>query len=152
MESKLKFIRVFLVMMVAWSANVVAEQLVVNQVKFSNAWVKVPMPGMRMTAGFATIENLTNSDLHLTGVKTSISAVSELHDMVMVNNVMQMRHASDGWVIAPGSTLSLEPGGKHAMLMGVKPELQSQSQVLLEFNLEGLGWIQVPALMTKSMP
>jgi hypothetical protein len=36
--------------------------------------------------------------------------------------------------------------------MGVKPELQSQSQVLLEFNLEGLGWIQVPALMTKSMP
>ena len=100
----MKFIRVFLVMMVAWSANVVAEQLVVNQVKFSNAWVKVPMPGMRMTAGFATIENLTNSDLHLTGVRTSISAVSELHDMV--NNVMQMRHASDGWDIAPASTLS----------------------------------------------
>jgi copper(I)-binding protein len=147
MESKLKFIRVFFVLMVAWSANVVAEQLVVNQVRFSNAWVKVPMPGMRMTAGFATIVNLTNSDLHLTEVRTSFSAVSELHDMVMVNNVMQMRHASDGWVIAPGSTLSLAPGGKHAMLMGVKPELKSQSQVLLEFNIEGLGWIQVPAIM-----
>ena len=152
MESKLKFIRLFLVLIVAWSANVVSGQVSENQVQFSNAWIKEPMPGMTMTAGFVEIENLTNSNLRLIGVRTSISTMSELHDMVMVNNVMQMRHATNGWVIASGSTISLAPGGKHAMLMGVDSSVDGQTEVLLEFNIEGLGWVSVPAVavMKKS--
>jgi copper(I)-binding protein len=151
MESKLKFIRVFLVLMVAWSVNVAAEQMTTKQVRFANAWVKAPMPGMRMTAGYVDIKNLTNNDLRLIGVRTSISAMSELHGMVMVNNVMQMRFASDGWVITPGTTLSLAPGGKHAMLMSINSNLQDLPEVQLEFNIEGLGWILVPAVVKKPM-
>jgi copper(I)-binding protein len=65
--------------------------------------------------------------------------MSELHDMVMVDKVMLMRFASDGWVITPGTILSLAPGGKHAMLMGVKSSVQDLSETLLEFNIVGLG-------------
>ena len=143
----MKLMRFFLITLTILSTNSYANQAATDQVKFANAWVKKPMPGMHMTAGFVEIENVTDSSLRLVAVRTSFSAHSELHSMIMVDNVMQMRKVADGWLIAPGAILTLSPGGKHAMLMGVKPELQSQSQVLLEFNIERLGWIQVPAIM-----
>ena len=152
MENKLQFIRLFLILIAVLSANVAASQSATDQVRFSNGWVKMPMPGMHMTAAFVDIENLINSDLRLIAVKTSFSAMSELHEMVMINNVMQMRHASDGWIIAPGATLNLAPGGKHAMLMGLKSLLQNHSATSLEFNIEGMGWISVPAVVKTSLP
>lgn len=131
----------------ALSMNACANQLTIDQVKFSNAWVKMPMPGMQMTAGFVNIENLSNKDLRLVAVRTPMSKVSELHSMVMVDNVMRMRQATNGWVITPGATLTLAPGGKHAMLMGMKPNLKNQLDVVLEFNIEGMGWISVPTVV-----
>ncbi len=129
----------------AFCASVFANPLTIDQVKFSNAWVKKPMPGMAMTAGFVDIKNLSGKDLKLVAVRTSVSKVAELHTMVMVDKVMQMRQIIDGWVIAPGQTLTLAPGGNHAMLMGIDADLKNKADVELEFNIEGIGWILVPA-------
>jgi len=148
----MKLIRIFLVAMAVLSANSFANQVTTDQVKFSNAWVKMPMPGMQMTAGFVDIENVTTSDIRVIAVRTSFSASSELHNMAMVNSVMQMRRAIDGWVITPGATLTLAPGGNHAMLMGLMSKLKNQSEVLLEFNIEGIGWVSVPAVVRPPKP
>ena len=151
-ENKMKLIRIFLVAVAVLSVNSFANQVTTDQVKFSNAWVKMPMPGMQMTAGFVDIENVTTSDIRVVAVRTLFSANSELHNMAMVNNVMQMRHAIDGWVITPGATLTLAPGGNHAMLMGLMSKLKNQSEVLLEFNIEGIGWVSVPAVVRPPKP
>jgi hypothetical protein len=151
-ENKMKLIRTFLVAVAVLSVNSFANQVTTDQVKFSNAWVKMPMPGMQMTAGFVDIENVTTSDIRVVAVRTSFSANSELHNMAMVNNVMQMRRAIDGWVITPGATLTLAPGGNHAMLMGLMSKLKNQSEVLLEFNIEGIGWVSVPAVVRPPKP
>ena len=148
----MKLIRIFLVAMAVLSANSFANQVTTDQVKFSNAWVKMPMPGMQMTAGFVDIENVTTSDIRVVAVRTSFSASSELHNMAMVNSVMQMRRAIAGWVITPGATLTLAPGGNHAMLMGLMSKLKNQSEVLLEFNIEGIGWVSVPAVVRPPKP
>jgi len=148
----MKLIRIFLVAMAVLSANSFANQVTTDQVKFSNAWVKMPMPGMQMTAGFVDIENVTTSDIRVIAVRTSFSASSELHNMAMVNSVMQMRRAIAGWVITPGATLTLAPGGNHAMLMGLMSKLKNQSEVLLEFNIEGIGWVSVPAVVRPPKP
>ena len=142
----------FLVALTVLSVTASANQAATDQVKFSNAWVKLPMPGMQMTAGFVDIENVTTSDVQLVAVRTSFSASSELHSMAMVNNVMQMRRAIDGWVITPGATLTLAPGGKHAMLMGLMNTLKNQSEVLLEFKIEGMGWVSVLAVVRPPKP
>ena len=142
----------FLVALTVLSVTASANQVITDQVKFSNAWVKLPMPGMQMTAGFVDIENVTTSDVQLVAVRTSFSASSELHSMAMVNNVMQMRRAIDGWVITPGATLTLAPGGKHAMLMGLMNTLKNQSEVLLEFKIEGMGWVSVLAAVRPPKP
>jgi copper(I)-binding protein len=107
----------------------------------------MPMPGMHMTAGFVDIENLSDKDIKLVAVRTPVSKVAELHTMVMVDKVMQMRQITDGWVIDSGDTLTLAPGGNHAMLMGLDPNLKNQTDVALEFNIEGMGWILVPAVV-----
>ena len=110
-----------------------------------NAWVKQPMPGMMMTAGFVEITNLSDQAVVLIDVRTPASKVAELHAMKMVDGVMKMRFAQQGWRIAVGETLTLAPGGKHAMLMGLQELLQAQQQVLLEFNFADLGWVGVKA-------
>jgi|TARA_B100000809_G_scaffold247493_1_gene276574 copper(I)-binding protein len=141
----MKLMRFFLITLTVLSINSYANQAATDQVKFANAWVKKPMPGMQMTAGFVEIENVTDSSLRLVAVRTSFSAHSELHSMIMVDNVMQMRQVADGWLIAPGSILTLSPGGKHVMLMGLKQNMKNLSEVTLEFNIEGIGWVAVPA-------
>ena len=148
----MKLIRMFLVALTVLSVTASANQAATDQVKFSNAWVKLPMPGMQMTAGFVDIENVTTSDVRLVAVRASFSANSELHNMAMVNNVMKMRRAIDGWVITPGATLTLAPGGKHAMLMGLKNKLKNKSEVLLEFKIEGMDWVSVLAVVRPPKP
>jgi len=123
-----------------------------DQILFSHAWVKMPMPGMQMSAGYVDIENTSSNDIKVIAVRTPFSRMAELHDMVMVNKVMQMRHVKDGWVITAETSLSLAPGGKHAMLVGVKPLESNQSETILEFNIEGLGWVSVTAALKVSMP
>jgi len=132
-------------LLVLTAAHASAGEALETKLSLVNAWVKRPMPGMMMTAGFVEITNLSDQPLALIGVRTAVSKVAELHAMEMVDGVMKMRYADQGWQIAVGETLALAPGGKHAMLMGLQEPLQSQQQVLLEFNFAGLGWITVNA-------
>jgi hypothetical protein len=132
-----------LLLVVAVNAN--AGDSVETKLSLANAWVKKPMPGMMMTAGFVEITNLSDQSVVLIDVRTPVSKVAELHAMKMVDGVMKMRFAEQGWHIAVGETLALAPGGKHAMLMGLQKPLQIQQQVLLEFKFEGLGWMSVNA-------
>ena len=133
----------FLLVFVA--ASVCAEENLDSKLNLVNAWIKKPMPGMMMTAGFVEITNLSEQTIVLIDVRTPVSNVAELHGMKMVDGVMKMRYADNGWPIAVGETLSLAPGGKHAMLMGLQEALQTQQQVVLEFNFVGLGWITIKA-------
>ena len=65
-----------------------ANQSLNEHLVFSNAWVKKPMPGMAMSAGYVDIENTSSADVRLIAVRISFSKMSELHNMVMVNKVM----------------------------------------------------------------
>jgi|TARA_B110001469_G_scaffold66029_1_gene63063 copper(I)-binding protein len=148
----LKILKFLWLAMIILPIHAAASELVTDQVRLSNAWIKKPMPGMQMSAGYVNIENTTTNEIRLIAVRTPFSMKSELHEMVMVENVMQMRHASDGWLIAPGASISLAPGGKHAMLMGIKSYEQNQTETPLEFHIEGMGWVSVTAILKASMP
>ncbi|HCH32653.1 MAG TPA: hypothetical protein DE045_06915 [Oceanospirillaceae bacterium] len=131
--------------LVSASVSASAEQTLETKLSLANAWIKKPMPGMMMTAGFVEITNLSDEPVVLIGVRTQVSKMAELHDMKMVDGVMKMRYAEHGWRIAVGETLTLAAGGKHAMLMGLQGPLQVQQQMQLEFNFESLGWVSVTA-------
>jgi copper(I)-binding protein len=75
-----------------------------------NGWVKEPLPGVDATAVYLSMHNPRHEADRLVSVSTDLAKVSEIHEMLMVDNVMKMRRLDSGIVIAPDQLVRLEPG------------------------------------------
>lgn len=62
----------------------------------------------------------------------------EVHDMVIKNQVMEMRHMTEGLTITKGRTMQLKPGSYHIMLMDLKQHLKGGDTVPLTLHFEAL--------------
>jgi copper(I)-binding protein len=76
------------------------------------------MPAMSMGAVYLTIENRGGEADRLLSVMSARGEAS-LHETLLEDGVSKMRERADGFEIAPGETLVLEPGGRHIMLMAL---------------------------------
>jgi copper(I)-binding protein len=94
----------------------------------SNAWVRPVVKGQRVTGGYLQIKAL--EAVTLLAVASSVAGQSELHEMKMDGDVMRMR-ALPSLSIAAGQTVSLQPGGNHLMLMGLKQPIAAGAKVPL---------------------
>jgi len=75
-------------------------------------------PARAMTgAGYLSIKNNGDTADSLIGVEADFPRVM-LHDTVVENDIASMSHI-EAAEIAPGETLTFEPGGKHIMFMGL---------------------------------
>lgn len=92
-----------------------------ESVVLEDGWVKSADSGM--SAAFGELENTGDSDVTVVSVTSPASTAMELHETVEnESGQMVMREKADGFTIAAGTSLSLEPGGNHLMLMDlVKP-------------------------------
>lgn len=84
----------------------------------------IAMGAMVTSAAYMQIENAGEIDLTLVSAAADVSDVVEVHEVTMVDNVMQMRPVEGGIVIPAGESVSLEPGGYHVMLIGVKNTIE----------------------------
>lgn len=78
-----------------------------------------PMPGRSMSAGFMTMTNNTDETVSITSVSSPDYGMVEIHESSIEDGVAKMRQI-DALEIAPGSTVTLERGGLHLMLMRAK--------------------------------
>ena len=100
-----------------------------------DAWTKATESGM--TGSFATLENTTDEDVHITGVHSELSAVVELHTMVDDGSgQMVMQEAPDGFTVKAGETHELAPGGDHVMFMDLQEPLLPGDTVDYVLELE----------------
>lgn len=68
-------------------------------------------------AGYLSISNTTGSDVTLRGASAEGVGRIELHESLLGDDgTMAMAARPEGFVIASGETVTLEPGGKHLML------------------------------------
>ncbi|WP_068478056.1 copper chaperone PCu(A)C [Pseudoclavibacter helvolus] len=87
-----------------------------ESVTVENTWVKAADSGM--SAAFGEINNTGEGDVTIVSVASPASTALELHETVEnETGEMTMREKGGGFTIAPGETLTLEPGGNHIMLM-----------------------------------
>ncbi len=78
--------------------------------------VTEPMPGTRMSAGYLSLTNNTPEDINISRVVSAQFASTEMHESTLEDGVAKMRRIPQ--LIVPGhSTVTLERGGKHLMLM-----------------------------------
>ena len=101
-----------------------------DEIKVSKAFIKMPRPGVDVTAGFATVK--ASSDLKVIEVSNKNFKKIELHSMKMANGVMEMRKLTNP-KLGPNSPLILSPGNDHLMLFGIKEKLVPGENLDLTF-------------------
>ena len=121
LKMKLSFLTLILISSFAYGAD---------EIKISKAFIKLPRPGVDVTAGFATVR--ASTDLKVIEVSNKNFKKIELHSMKMNNGVMEMRKLTDP-KLGPNSPLILSPGNDHLMLFGIKEKLEPGENLDLTF-------------------
>jgi hypothetical protein len=86
----------------------------------------------------------------LLSAESQVAAAVEMHETkIDENDVMRMTLLSKIEVPAEGS-VSLEPGGKHIMLINLKQELKPAEKISLTLNFEKAGPLTVEAEVRQS--
>ena len=121
LRMKLSFVTLILISSIVFGAD---------EINISKAFIKLPRPGVDVTAGFATIK--TNINLKVMNVSNKNFKNIELHSMKMTYGVMEMRKLIEP-KLGPNSPLVLSPGNNHLMLFGIKEKLKSGENLDLTF-------------------
>jgi copper(I)-binding protein len=111
-----------------------------QELHMTDGWVRVSEYSDHvdgMTGAFATFDNHTDHDITIVGGTAEIAGMVEVHEVVMIDDEMKMQAKEGGIVIPAGESLTLEPGGLHIMLMGLKQPILVGDKVTMTIDLEG---------------
>jgi copper(I)-binding protein len=105
-----------------------------GEVKVVEGRVTIPPPGMRMSAGYFTIENGTAKDVEVKALTSDAFDAVEMHETRTENGVSSM-HPLTSLSVPSGQSVAFEPGGKHLMLFGPKVALARDAVVTIAFTV-----------------
>ena len=116
--------------------------------KIRDAWVLEPNPAREIGAGFMTIENPGDEAVAIVGASSKAAEVVEIHQMKMEDGIMKMRML-DRLEIPAHSSVKLEPGGLHLMLIRLTGKLVEGDSVEIELKLADGEHLEVTAPVRK---
>ena len=138
---KLKNLTVFFAFLGCFVFSVMAQAQTQAQVPsqsptvtVANAWARASVKGQSATGVFMNLKSTTHSQL--VGVSTSVAKVSQVHQMIMDNNVMKMNALPNGLELKAGSWVELKPGGYHIMLSDLQKVLEKDSKIDLQLTFQ----------------
>jgi periplasmic copper chaperone A len=111
----------------------------IADVTVKDAWVRTTVPGQKGTGAFMSIT--AKSDLRLVGASSAAAGVTEVHEMKMNGDIMQMRAVS-GVDLPAGKVVALQPGGFHVMLLDLKTALPKNATVPLTLMFKDAKGVQ----------
>ncbi|MEO1168359.1 MAG: copper chaperone PCu(A)C [Pseudomonadota bacterium] len=109
-----------------------------------DAWVRLPAVDGRPAAGYFMLNGGEAGDT-LLAIDSERVATIELHETVMEDGAMRMRPIMSA-EMPPGEAVSFEPGGRHAMLFGVDPEITPGTSLTLNFRFDSGRDVSVDAV------
>ena len=107
---------------------------VAKGIEITNAWARATFALAKTGAGYFTLTNHRQEDVVLVSASVSetVATMVELHETVMVDDLMRMRELEQGITVPAGATVAFTPGGKHMMFMGLKKGLSVGEQFTVE--------------------
>ena len=116
------------------------------EVEVSDGWARASAGAGGVAAAYLTLTN-RGGETALTGVETPLAGHAGLHATSEEGGVMRMRMV-DRIPLAPGASVTLQPGGLHVMLMGLAEPLVEGDRLALTLIFEDGGRIdtEVPVL------
>ena len=129
----------------------------------SSAPIEIKAPWLRATpknapviGGYATITNKGSAEDRIIGASIPVAAKAEVHTMSMKDGVMHMERLEDGLAVAPGATVTLEPGGNHLMFLKPTEQVKEGQSIKGAIVFEKAGAVPVTfavgAIGAKSAP
>ncbi len=116
-------------------------------IEIERAWSRASIGTDRPGVVYLTIRNTGAADDELTGITTTVADRPMLHETIVIDGIASMPHVMSVLVPA-GGTVALQPGGFHAMLMGLNQTLENGATfpVTLRFRHAGAVTVDVDIL------
>lgn len=103
------------------------------------------LPGRMMSAAYLSLSNNSRQAIRINRVSSPNFVTVALHESSIEDGVAKMRPVEE-LVIAPGSTIALQPGGLHLMLMQPKGDAD---RVSLNFYQDTTLLLSVETKITR---
>ncbi len=127
----------------AFSLAALADPLQVE-----DAQVRAVPPVSTTTAAFMVLRNAGERDLAVVDARSPAAGITELHNHVDVDGVMQMRRV-DEIAVPAGGSVELAPGGLHLMLIDLVAPLHEGDEVEITLVLDGDETLSLTAPVTR---
>lgn len=112
-------------------------------IAIANAWSRATPGGAAAGAAFFVIENRGANDDTLLGADAEVADSVELHTHIHDSGVMRMR-AIERILVPAGGQATLQPGGDHVMLIGLRRPLVEGETFTLGLTFARAGHVAVP--------
>lgn len=109
----------------------------------SDPFTRATLPNAPVAGGFVTITNMGDDNDRLIAAQSPAAAMTEIHEMKMQDDIMQMRELEDGLVIPAGESVTLEPGGYHLMFMQLTGPFVEGETVPVTLTFEDAGEVVI---------
>lgn len=102
--------------------------------RVENVWVRLPAVDGRPAAAYFQLSGGESGEI-LIAIDSSRVENVELHETMDEDGVMRMEPIMTVEIPA-GEVVTFEPGGRHAMLFGVDPEITPGTELPLDFRFD----------------
>lgn len=117
------------------AASIAGTAQAAGQLVVEDAWIRAAPPAAAMRAGYATLRNTGDAPLVVRGAASAAFGDVSMHATTIENGMARMREL--GRIpLAAGESVTLEPGGKHLMLMRPVREVGTGARVSIQFEIE----------------
>ena len=114
-------------------------------VRVSGARVRSVAGSDANTAAYMILRNAGGDRDRLTGARSEVARMTELHRTTIDETGLARMGKVEGLDLPAGSTVVMEPGGFHFMLMGVTRTLSEGDTIRITLILEASGPVSVAA-------
>ncbi len=121
---------------------VLADDAKVGDLVIVEPWARATIGQVKTGAAYLSVINHGAAGDRLLAVSTPVAAKAQLHSNIVEDGVMKMRPVEAIDIEAKGST-TLEPGGVHVMLMGVRNPLEEGDAFAMTLTFETAGSVDV---------
>jgi protein SCO1/2 len=117
-------------------------------VSAGDAWAAASNAVWQISSAYVSLTNGGTKPVALTAATTSAARVVEMHEMVMSGDSMSMRKV-DRIAVAPHTTVALQPGGSHLMLIDLTRDLRDGDTIDLTLRFDD-GTLQIVSAPVRS--
>jgi periplasmic copper chaperone A len=114
-----------------------------SKINVEQPWARATPAGATTGAVYMTLANKSDTADRLTAASSDVAGKVQIHEMAVVNGIMQMHQLADGLAIPAGGSVTLKPGGYHVMLIGLKKRLLAGQTLALTLTFAKAGTVSV---------